>query len=234
MKKVIALLVLVLCVGQLTASAQEKNPDSLIRKIFNAISNGDKASFLKTFPDYNQMRRIISEVMSKADTLALEKEYRDHLAGFTEEMFRFQLLPEFEKEYNKILAQLKEKAIRPEKMKFIHAEYASRNLSELGMPQVIANGKIYFRVDTTQYVLPFSDMIWSEDLQGYFGVSLKPFRGRWEPDFEEMETELSALDSVEIRDVIIQSVQEKDAPPPPPAKKPGQKPPVKKPARTNG
>jgi len=213
MKKwTLALLTIILCTG---VTAQEENPDTLIRKAFESIKKEDKTAFLRLFPDYKQFQVLIKEILGKGSDNTEQKNFQ-----MTEEAFQAQFMPQIEAIFTTCVHQLNERGIKPSQMNWISANYSGAEKgTEAGHKRL--EGSIRFKHDSAHYVLPFGEIVWSEHYKGFFGIDLKRVRTQWEP-----EHEFDEIDSVAVKDVTIEQQEEMVPPPPPPPRNP---PPVKKP-----
>jgi hypothetical protein len=222
--------------------AQNKDADQLVQKLWTAIKNSDGQRYIELFPNYEQLKTLFRSSYEQITDTAIKATMEKEFAKLTEKKYKEEMQPEMIEEFNKFLVNSRRQGIDLNGLSFDSSTYAITKKGELGMSYRTLKGTIYLKNDSAKYELPFSESIWSEPDQRWYGVMLgriKKQGGKEEiiGSAAEVNFEGPSLDSATIApatDSIIYNDDVKLTPPQPPPPKVIKKPetPTKKsPAR---
>lgn len=178
MKKMLLLCVAVIALLQV--NAQEKSPDSVIQRVFRAVKNNDEAAFVKVFPDLEGMLVMLKEFDPNGLDVEADSMIRAQYAGALKEDFR------------EFMNRLENKGVRHSQLVFVKADYSVDEMKMSDNPEGHsreASGIIYVKADGEEYEIPFGDLIWSDELKGWFGIHLKSFRKKGEVEEDDFMIE---------------------------------------------
>jgi hypothetical protein len=212
MKKILVSCLVVIASLIITrAHAQEKDPNQLVQKLWTAVKNSDEQAYLKLFPNYEQMRALFKSIYEQVKDSAIKASIEKEFIAMTEEQFKEKILPSFTEEFSRFLVNARQRGIDLNALHFVNMEYDTINRRELGFNYHTLKGTIYLKNDTADYELSFSESIWSEADQGWYGAMLGRIKKKGEKEEigTVMPTEEIMMDSVSKMEVI-------EVPPPPP------------------
>lgn len=223
MKKCFALVVAGLLLFS-SAWSQEKNADTLLRKAFMAISKKDKAAYLKLFPDYKEFKEMFDKMLAHIKDSSMKKEIANQYNKIDEANYGTEVLAKIEEDFNDFLEELSKKGIDPAKLSFTSAKYEVVNSDEVYNFVKALKGQILAKDEKQEYEIGFSDVIWSDHAEGWFGVSLRNIRKKG----QEEEKEVIDGTDVKVETIQQEGVKDEMMPPPPPPPPPKKKTEVKK------
>jgi hypothetical protein len=163
--------VVILMLASLPAKSQEKDLNILLQKAFASLKEDNQDAFIKLFPSYEEMKDLILQTSAKITDSSLKQVFTNEYNGFTPQKYSGNFIPGQKNSFNTFLKEIKEKGIDTTRLEYI------RDIVEA--PKVDgakgykkANGIIVLKNDKEEFELSFSEVVWSEKAQGWFGINL--------------------------------------------------------------
>ena len=204
MKKLIV--VLLISMAFHSSFAQQKNADSLVYKVYEAIKKNDPLSFVELFANYKQFQSLLIESSKKNSDTADQAMF---ILRFSEKDFNEQVRKRDEMHFRGFMNRIYSKGIDPTELKFAGCQYKESIPKGFGNQRAF-NGILFVADEKGYYRIPFN-VTWLGTQSAWFLMSLKDILGKDER--EEIPVEDSLLSST----AIIQKVEEvEELPPPPP------------------
>jgi hypothetical protein len=193
------------------ARAQEKDADLMIQKIWTVVKNGDEQGYVKLFPDYQQTMTFFRGMAKNINDSAAGAKLEQYISNFTEKVYQDELVSSVTKDFSQFLVSTRKKGIDLNALSFDHSVYEIVKEGQLGINTKTLQGTIFLKNDTAEYELSFSQSIWLEANEGWYGAMLGRIKKKGEQDHitEVMPTE-------EIVNDTLVSLTEVEVPPPPP------------------
>ncbi len=208
-------LVWVLMLFSVSITAQEKLPDSVITKAFRFLKNGDEAGYLSLFPNRHQHEKILLSLSNSPEHDSIISE---SLRNQSEEEYNNSMQPFYLSIFRQVIKTGEERGINWSRVKLNRFEIDSKFLK---FRKNHRNGIIYFSDSTEYYKLRFNEVSLSPE-DGWVGIVFSHLSGKdWDKEIEPFEefigdSTVIIEDDIEVRDVIMTNVSEREPPPPPP------------------
>jgi hypothetical protein len=203
-----------------TANAQTKSLDSLVNTAFISIRNSDAQAYIKLFPTYPQLLNFFSGILKTIGDTSLKKNFSKLLGDITQEKYEVELKEKYIISFQNLIQEGTKMGIIWRNVKM-----DSFTKNEIIPPDIklrSASGSLYISDAGKSYVIPYTDVVWSDEEQGWFGFGVSRIFNKGD---ENNDTLVFQTDSVE-KTVTVSPPE-----PLPPIKKPvTKKPPAKQPA----
>lgn len=190
MKKIISLLIFSISFCIIT-TGQMKDADAVVKELFEILKTKDEKRYAKLFPDYEGVKKIMSEMLSKS----FSRQQIDSLFlnGFTEGEYTKKLSNVSEK-FNIFLNENANKEIVWNSIIFkgysVDTSYNGEDDSEMEFKTM--RGSIDFLSDQKDYTVKFKEVVWSGSDKRWYGAEFKQV---FEKGKEPSEGEFSTLSS---------------------------------------
>jgi hypothetical protein len=207
------------------STAQISDKDVFVKKLFSSHRNKNAESYKALFPSFENFKTMMAEMVASLKDEEMKKQM-DQLSQLTPEMYNQMVLGTIEEGFKKDLEEAESKGITwadAEVDNWIEDTVKEEQDPTLGAIKTFA-GKIYFTSNKKDFVIVFSEVIWSKSLKGWYGVSVRKIVEKGQenvPDELDMEDSMMADSTA----VMVDTVAIPEPPPPPPSK---PKAPVKK------
>jgi hypothetical protein len=172
------------------AAAQAKEGDAQIQKAFTSIKNVDEQAFLQLFPDYVHMKAMFALLGQNIKDSQMRKDAEKEFAGFTEQRYNEEFVPELKKNFQRFVSGAREKGIDLSKLDFVSSVYEVKHQDEVGLKTL--KGNMNVKDDRQEYEISFSDIIWSEADGKWFGINLEGIKKKGE---EGENADINVVDS---------------------------------------
>lgn len=200
------------------STAQISDKDVFVKKLFSSHRNKNAESYKALFPTYENFKTMMAEMVASLKDEEMKKQM-EQFSQLTPEMYNQMVMGTLEEGFKKDLEEAELKGITwadAEVDNWIEDTVKEDQDPTLGAIKTFA-GKIYFTSNKKDFVIVFSEVIWSKTLKGWYGVSVRRIVEKGmenEPDELDMEEDMM-VDSVAVAaDTLVK------APPPPPPSKP--------------
>jgi len=237
MKKVFLLLCIACIFSASKISAQFKTVDSLVHSAFNSIRNVDEQAYLKMFPTFPQLKTFFNGLVNSVSDSTQKAAMAKAFSMIDEETYNSEIKSKMVKSFQEFISNGRLKGIDWTRARL---DSFTTSEDEHDIDFKTLHGKLYFTEQGNEYVVPFSDIIWMKEEQGWFGFEMKRILKKGEDllndDIEVNEMAADSLDSVAITmdttmvDTAPQSQSKKPVNKKPAPKKTETKQPAKKPS----
>ena len=224
-RKLLALLIFTLFIE--TTQAQITSPDTLVHRIFTALKNKDEKAFVALYPNQEQMTKMMSKIMAgliteiaKMDTTNKKKLIGGDFNEMMLEELKKKTKPEqmekefgrFAKNFRDIIEKGEQRGIDWNRITLLRYSYDSITMKDETAVKLFGTdgmktmeGKLYFTSADSVYQVSFHETLYLPEERGWYGAELHQLK-------KENET---LADDTEIKEVMMESIEE-DVPPPPP------------------
>lgn len=207
-------MVLIVVVGMtIPANSQEKDKETMVKKVFSVLKNKDEEAYVKLFPNAETMKALIRRLI-QADTAG---NIEDMMKSYFDEITDSSLQTQFGEDFRKNIKKAEQKGLDWSRTSFVSYKADSTLTEEDGIKISKLAGKIYFKDESKEYFLSFNEIIWFEN-EGWYGVDIvrideKSKENETSMDiWEEYEdsTSMMAVDSIRLTiDSIATAVEKK-------------------------
>lgn len=201
---------------------QTASVDTLVQTLFFSLKNKDEKAYMKIFPSYQQTRNMFRKSVEKMKDNAtaapaginMDSVLDAEFSKFTEETYKTEIQEALKKSFQSVLKQGEEKGLNWNRIEL--ASYRLDTIKETDMNLSSVKGVLNIKDSAREYEVFFTDVLFFEDEQKWYGASLNKIVRKG----EQMENEDTSDSSVP------DEKTETKQPPAPPAKskKPPQKP----------
>jgi len=153
--------------GAQLSFCQEKNKETLIRKIFSVLADKDEQGFINLFPDAATIKSFLAKSFTRDTSGADDGEIKAYLAAMNDSMMQADLKDDFDK-YIRIGEN---HGVDWDKARFVSFTADSALVEEDGMKVPMLRGKIYFNVEADKFFLAYDEVIWFDN-KGWYGVNI--------------------------------------------------------------
>jgi len=221
-------------------SAQIKSADLLINKAFNSIKNMDEQAYINLFPTFPQLKEFLAEFKNSIKDSSDQAAFADKMNHLSEEVYNKQIKNTYIEKFNELISSGRKMGIDWKQAKL--DSFQSSEVMTEGFNIKSLSGNIFFTGAGKQYIIPFSDAIWSESKGGWFGIEMQSVHKKGEYPFNDnivvreipidslsADTTIMIMDS-DLIDTSPRSESKKQENKKPATKKPATKQPAKKPS----
>jgi hypothetical protein len=201
---------------------QTASVDTLVQTLFFSLKNKDEKAYMKIFPSYQETRNMFRKSVEKMKDNAtaapaginMDSVLDAEFSKFTEETYKTEIQEALKKSFQSVLKQGEEKGLNWNRIEL--ASYRLDTIKETDMNLSSVKGILNIKDSAREYEVFFTDVLFFEDEQKWYGASLNKIVRKG----EQMENEDTSDSSVP------DEKTETKQPPAPPAKskKPPQKP----------
>jgi len=172
-----------------SANAQSPSLDVHINKLVDALKSKDENAFVKLFPGYEEMKNLLRTTFEKMSAMSEEKINIDSVMEkefkkMTKEKFQTEMQEGFKKSFREFVESGEKKGITWENIGFIGFNIdTSDKINEMNM--LSAQGVLEISENDQKYKIHFREIIWMDDVKGWYGIDLKRFVAPGDPDIDQ-------------------------------------------------
>jgi hypothetical protein len=171
MKKV-AVFLLVLFFTSFSIHAQEL--DNHMKKVVRSLKQKDEKAYLQLFPTYEQMVDFLKQVLeqtSDASDITKDSLMQVTMKGFTKEKYENDIEGKLAVAFRNFLEEGETKGLNWTDIEFAGYTADTSDIEKVeGMQS--ATGKIFVKFNDKDYTITYSDVIWMNNQQAWFGILL--------------------------------------------------------------
>ena len=152
----------------LSASAQEKNLDSMIHKIFHAVNNQDEEAYLKLFPTRLQFMALLKMESKNKVSPAQDSMIAEMFGLSSDEAYSKSMRNVFLESFGKRMEEMDRLGINKGSLSLVDYTYKSfKQAKDSGV-----NGVMFLKASGKDYEMKFKDLFWSPLDSAWMGLVL--------------------------------------------------------------